>query len=56
MDDMLNRKREWAGLAVYGFTGCAGLLYAIFYPELIGILVPNWYATYFLRWFPSWPL
>ncbi len=56
MDDMLNRKREWAGLAVYGFTGCAGLLYAIFYPELIGISVPNWYATYFLRWFPSWPL
>ena len=56
MDDMLNRKREWAGLAVYGFTGCTGLLYAIFYPELIGISVPNWYATYFLRWFPSWPL
>lgn len=56
MDDMLNRNREGARLAVYGFTGCAGLLYAIFYPELIGISVPNWYATYFLRWFPSWPL
>ena len=56
MDDMLNRKREGARLAVYGFTGCTGLLYAIFYPELIGISVPNWYATYFLRWFPSWPL
>ena len=56
MDDMLNRNREGARLAVYGFTGCTGLLYAIFYPELIGISVPNWYATYFLRWFPSWPL
>lgn len=56
MDDMLTRKREGARLAVYGFTGCVGLLYAVFYPELIGICVPNWYATYFLRWFPSWPL
>ena len=56
MDDMLNRNREGARLAVYGFTGCTGLLYAIYYPELIGISVPNWYATYFLRWFPSWPL
>ena len=56
MDDMLSRKREGGRLAVYGFTGCAVLLYAVFYPELTGLYVPNWYATYFLRWFPSWPL
>ncbi len=56
MDDMLSRKREGGRLAVYGFTGCVVLLYAVFYPELTGLYVPNWYATYFLRWFPSWPL
>lgn len=56
MDDMLTRKREGGRLAVYGFTGCVVLLYAVFYPELTGLYVPNWYATYFLRWFPSWPL
>ncbi|MDE6260496.1 MAG: glycosyltransferase family 39 protein [Oscillospiraceae bacterium] len=56
MDDMITRKRTGYRLAVYGFTGCAAGLYAIFYPELIGIYVPTWYAEYFLRWFPSWPL
>ena len=56
MDDMMARKRKGYKLAVYGFTGCVTGLYAIFYPELIGLYVPTWYATYFLRWFPSWPL
>ena len=56
MDDMMSRKRAGYRLAVYGFTGCAVGLYAVFYPELIGIYVPTWYAQYFLRWFPSWPL
>ena len=56
MDDMMARKRAGYRAAVYGFTGCAVGLYAIFYPELIGIYVPTWYSTYFLRWFPSWPL
>ncbi|MBD5098894.1 MAG: phospholipid carrier-dependent glycosyltransferase [Clostridiales bacterium] len=56
MDDMMTRKRTGYRLAVYGFTGCAAGLYAVFYPELIGLYVPTWYATYFLRWFPSWPL
>ena len=37
-------------------AGCAAGLYFIFYPELTGLSVPNWYATFFLRWFPSWPL
>ena len=56
MDGMMARKRAGYRLAVYGFTGCAALLYAVFYPELIGLYVPSWYAQYFLRWFPSWPL
>lgn len=56
MDGMLERKRRGYQLAVYGFTGYAAVLYAVFYPELIGIYVPTWYSLYFLRWFPSWPL
>ncbi len=56
MDDIMNRKRRGYRLAVYGFTGYAVVLYAVFYPELVGIYVPTWYATYFLQWFPSWPL
>ena len=56
MDDMMTRRRKEYQLAVYGFTGCAVGLYALFYPELVGIYVPTWYAQYFLRWLPSWPL
>ena len=56
MDDMMERKRKGYRLAVYGFTGYAAALYALFYPELVGIYVPNWYSQYLLRWFPSWPL
>ena len=56
MDDMMTRKREGYELVVYNFTGCVAVLYAAFYPELIGIYVPTWYAQDFLRWFPSWPL
>lgn len=56
MNDMMERKRRGYQLAVYGFTGYAAALYAVFYPELIGLYVPYWYSLYFLRWFPSWPL
>jgi len=56
MDVMLTRRKEGAGLAVYGLTAAAVALYAAFYPVLVGIYVPTWYTTNFLRWFPSWPL
>ncbi len=56
MDGIMTRKRRGYRLAVYGFTGYAVVLYALFYPALIGLYVPNWYSQYFLRWFPSWPL
>ena len=42
--------------AVYGVTGGAVVLYSMFYPVLVGLQVPTWYTTCFLRWFPSWPL
>jgi len=41
---------------VYGITGGAVALYALFYPELVGLQVPDWYSACVLRWFPSWPL
>lgn len=56
MDQMLARRRAGCRLAVYGFTGCAVLLYAAFYPVLIGLYVPTWYTYNFLRWLPSWPI
>ena len=56
MDRMLTRRRACYGLVVYGFTGYAAALYALFYPALIGLYTPLWYNSSFLRWMPSWPL
>lgn len=56
MDRMMERRRAGYALAVYGFTGYAVALYAVFYPALIGLYTPLWYNNIFLRWFPSWPL
>ena len=53
---------EWAERAprgwrtpVYGFTAAAVVLYAAFYPVLVGLLVPTWYTSDLLKWLPSWP-
>lgn len=56
MDRMLTRRRRCCGLVVYGFTGYAAALYAVFYPALTGLYTPLWYNAMFLRWMPSWPL
>jgi len=56
MDRMLTRRKAYCGLAVYGITTAAVVLYAAFYPVLIGLYVPRWYVNTFLRWFTSWPV
>lgn len=55
MDGMLERGKKYCSLAVYGLTGLAVVLYAAFYPVLVGLYIPNWYAKA-LQWLPSWPL
>lgn len=55
MDGILERDKEGSTVAVYGLTGLAVVLYAAFYPVLIGLYVPNWYAR-LLQWLPSWPI
>lgn len=55
MNDLVESGRQWKG-AVYGLTGTAVGLYALFYPSLVGIEIPLWFAKYFIRWLPSWPL
>ena len=39
-----------------GFTSAAGVLFALFYPALSGIAMPESYFTNVLRWFRTWPL
>ena len=41
--------------AMYALTGGAVVLFALFYPALVGITYPTWYGACVLKWFPSWP-
>jgi len=55
-DTILERSRGRYKRAVYGYTVAAGVLFAMFYPALTGVLAPQWYFKYFLRWIPgAWP-
>ena len=51
---LMERSRRWR-VPVYGLTAGAVGLYALFYPVLIGLMVPTWYTSALLKWFPSWP-
>ena len=53
-DGLMERSRRWKN-GVYGLTVLAVGLYAAFYPVLIGLMVPTWYTSDLLKWFPSWP-
>ncbi|MCL2222233.1 MAG: phospholipid carrier-dependent glycosyltransferase [Oscillospiraceae bacterium] len=52
---ILDRKKMHSKSYVYGFTIFTGLIFAIFYPSLSGMFMPNWYYETFVRWLPSWP-
>ncbi len=54
MNDLIESGRKWKP-AVYGLTGSAVGLYALFYPVLVGIRVPTQFMKTFIKWFPSWP-
>lgn len=42
--------------AILLYTASALALFAVFYPVLTGLAVPQWYTTNFLRWIPeAWP-
>ena len=54
---ILESERRFCKQAVYGFTALTGLIFAMFYPALSGIYVPQWYFRDILRWIPkTWPL
>ncbi|MCI2105570.1 MAG: phospholipid carrier-dependent glycosyltransferase [Intestinimonas sp.] len=55
LDGIVERRRKSWKLAAYGTTGVSVFLYAAFYPVLIGLPVPIWYASNCLKWFYSWP-
>ena len=54
INDLAESGRRWKP-AVYGVTGTAMGLYALFYPVLIGYRVPVWFMKTFIKWLPSWP-
>ena len=55
-NDLFEMGLPWMRRSVYAVTAGAVVLYAAFYPVLIGLMTPRWYTSNFLQWLPSWPL
>ena len=48
---------SWRKASVYAYTAASGVIFAMFYPGLTGVLVPQWYFRYLLKWIPgAWPM
>jgi len=52
---VMDLKRKSRKVIVFGYTTMAGLVFAVFYPSLSGMYMPNWYYVYLVRWFNTWP-
>ena len=54
---IIDSGHSWRKASVYAYTVASGTLFAMFYPALTGLLVPQWYFKYLLRWIPRmWPM
>ena len=54
-NELREREIHWRA-ALCAFTAACVGLFALFYPVLSGLRIPDWYAAHFLRWIPSyWP-
>ena len=53
--ELREREKYWHA-ALAAFTAASVGLFALFYPVLSGVRIPDWYAAHFLRWIPTyWP-
>ena len=52
---IIERKKMNRRLAVCGYATMAGTVFAIFYPSLSGMYMPNWYYSSLVKWFETWP-
>ena len=56
MFNTLAERRKRSGLnAVYGYTAASGSVFALFFPLLSGMYMPNWYYTNLVKWLYIWP-
>ena len=54
---ILDSGHSWRKASVYAYTAASSVIFAMFYPALTGVLAPQWYFRYLLRWIPrAWPM
>jgi len=46
-------ERKWR---VYAFTGVSAGVFFMLFPLSAGLHMPDWYAAWFVKWLPYWPL
>jgi len=52
---IVEKKGESGIPAVIGYTAVTGSIFAIFYPSLSGMYMPQWYYSNVIKWFSTWP-
>jgi len=55
-DTCVERGEKRGCRAMVAFTTASGVLFAMFYPVISGMVVPEAYIKGFLKWFKSWPI
>jgi len=56
MFNTIIERRKFSGTkVVYGYTAVTAVVFAIFFPMMSGMYLPNWYYSSFLKWFQTWP-
>jgi len=52
---LIERRKHSGALVVCGYTTVSATVFALFFPLLSGMYMPNWYYTNLVKWFYHWP-
>jgi len=55
LNTIMARKKRNRKTVIYGYTTFAGIVFAIFFPMMSGVFMPDWYYDNFIKWLGTWP-
>ena len=54
-NSIIEKQKNSGVPAIIGYTAVTGSVFAVFYPSLSGMYMPQWYYSNVIRWFSTWP-
>jgi len=52
---IIERRKSSGVKVILGYTALTAAIFAMFFPLLAGMYLPNWYYSDYLKWFYLWP-